>query len=275
DPDLQRHREDELEVSVLVVPAPPLVGLRLRVPGRRVLPLLLPSERGQVEESPHAAERLDAAMGREVRAEDVVAVVNEDAETERLAVLVDALLGCLGPDAEVEVEVALEGRMPRDRPAHSLPVVRDLRNRSPGDEHEGRVACVQVGEVADLVDEHRAAVATHILIRPEHEVVEKQLPATFEEIEQPSLARGPVEDVVLIDVHPREPATLGGKIVARARGLLLLDEQRVPRRLPLHRGNDWWKIHGFLSSGGSDPHDPISIGGEPPPGWVSPGTLAG
>jgi hypothetical protein len=34
-----------LGVSVLVVPAPPLVGLRLRVALRRVLPLLLPTER--------------------------------------------------------------------------------------------------------------------------------------------------------------------------------------------------------------------------------------
>src|SRR5262249_36634477 len=48
-----------------------------------------------------------------------------------------------------------------------------------------------------------------------------------------------------------------------------------PGRLPLLHGNDWWKIHGFLSFGGCGLHDPISIVGEPPPGWVSPGTLAG
>src|SRR5262249_22204038 len=149
---------------------------------------------------------------------------NEDAETERLAVLVDALLGRLWPDAEVDVEVALEGRVPRDRPAHALPIALDLGYRGPGDEREGRVARVQVGEVADLVDEHRAAVATHVLIRPEHEVVDKQLPPTFEEIEQPGLARGRVEDVFLLDVHPREPAPLGGERVPRVGGLLLLDE---------------------------------------------------
>jgi hypothetical protein len=42
---------------------------------------------------------------------------------------------------------------------------------------------VQVSQVADLVDEHRAAVAAHVLIRPEHEVVEQQLPAALEEVE--------------------------------------------------------------------------------------------
>src|SRR5213592_3975660 len=111
-----------LRISVLVVPAPPLVRLRLRVPVRRVFPLLLPTQRRQVEERPHAAERLGAAIRREVRAEDVVVLSNEGAEPERLAVLVDALLRCLGSDAEVNVEIGLERRVPRDRPAHAVPV---------------------------------------------------------------------------------------------------------------------------------------------------------
>src|SRR5262249_54773939 len=66
----------ELGSLVLVVAAPPLVGLRLRIPDRRVLPLLLSTERGQVEKGPDAAERLDAAVGREVGAENVIAVAN-------------------------------------------------------------------------------------------------------------------------------------------------------------------------------------------------------
>src|SRR6185436_1077650 len=111
-----------LRLFVFVVAAPPLVRLGLRIAGRRVRPLFLAPERREVEEGPHAAEGLDAAGRREVGAKDVVAVAQEDAEAERLAVLVDALLGRRRPDAEVDIEIAFEGRVPGKRPAHSLPV---------------------------------------------------------------------------------------------------------------------------------------------------------
>src|SRR6266545_5416329 len=69
--------------------------------------------------------------------------------------------------------------------------------------HAGRSSTpIGVGEVADLVDEHRAAVAANVMVRAEHEVVEEQLPAALEEVEQRGLARRPIEDVVLLDVNP-------------------------------------------------------------------------
>jgi catechol 2,3-dioxygenase-like lactoylglutathione lyase family enzyme len=46
---------------------------------------------------------------------DIDAVADEGAEAERLAVLVDALLRCLRPDAEVDVEVGPERRVLRGR----------------------------------------------------------------------------------------------------------------------------------------------------------------
>src|SRR5919198_1562666 len=144
---------------VLVVPAPPLVRRALRVTGRRVLPVLLPAERRQVEERPDAAERLHAALRREVGATDLVAVAEEDAEAERLAVLVLRRVGRLEARSEVDVEVVLEGRVPRDRPAHPRPVRLDLLDRRARYKREGGVARVEVGEVADLVGDHRAAVA--------------------------------------------------------------------------------------------------------------------
>src|SRR5947208_16754528 len=115
---------------------------------------------------------------------DVLAVAQEDAEAKRLAVLVDALLRRLRPDAEVEVEVGLERRVPRGLPAHALPVGLELLDRGARDEREGRVAGAQVGEVADLVDGHGAAVAARLLVQPEPEVVAKQLPAALEEAHQ-------------------------------------------------------------------------------------------
>ena len=113
--------------------------------------------------------------------------------------------------------------------------------------------------MADLVDEHRAADAAHVLVRSEHEVVEEQLPAPLEEIEQRRLAVRPVEDVVLVDPHPRKPAALGGERVARTGGFLLLGEERVPRCLPFRLRRrpveDSWApfAHSFL---------PISIEGD-------------
>src|SRR6266508_4829876 len=75
-------------------------------------------------------------MRGEVGAKDAVAVAKEDAEPERFAVLVDRRLGCLGRDTEVDVEVTLERREPRDGPPHALPVRLDLRERGAG--HEGK-----------------------------------------------------------------------------------------------------------------------------------------
>src|SRR5438874_13154305 len=155
--------ESALTCPVFVVAAPPLVRLRLRVPAGRVLPLLLATERCQVEEGPNAAEGFDATGCGEVRAKDAVAVAQEDAEAAILAVMVAVRLRRFRPDADVDVELALQRRVPRDGPTHPLSVRLDLRNRRAGHERKGGVAGVQVGEVADLVDEHRAAVAARVL----------------------------------------------------------------------------------------------------------------
>jgi hypothetical protein len=55
-------------------------------------------------------------------------------------------------------------------------------------------------------------------------VVEKQLPAALEEVEQRCLAGRAVEDEDMDDPNPRQPATLGGERVACPGGILLLDE---------------------------------------------------
>ena len=81
---------------------------------------------------------------------------------------------------------------------------------------------MQVSKVADLVDEHRAPVAARLLVRPEHEVVEEQLPAALKQVEQPSLPVRSVEDVVLLDSDDGQPATLGGERVARPGCVLFL-----------------------------------------------------
>src|SRR4029453_3246825 len=129
------------------MPAPPLVWLALRIAGGRVLPLLLTAQRRQVEKRPHAAERLGAAVRREVRAEHLVAVAEKHAQAERLPILVDARLRRLRGTAEADVEVALERRVPRDLPPHAFPVRLDLLDRRTGDGGERGVARMQVREM--------------------------------------------------------------------------------------------------------------------------------
>src|SRR5689334_10202301 len=96
-----RHRRLE------VVVAPPLVRRRLRVTLGRVLPRLLPAERGDVEVRPGPTHRLVTARVDEVGAEDVAVVVAD--ERVRAVPLVDTM---------VAVEV-VEHREPRDVPSHA------------------------------------------------------------------------------------------------------------------------------------------------------------
>jgi hypothetical protein len=74
-----------------------------------------------------------------------------------------------------------------------------------------------VGEVADLVDEHRAAIAARLLVGAEHEVVEDELTASLEEVDQARLAVPALEHVLLFDPDHRQAAALGGTSASRAR----------------------------------------------------------
>jgi len=75
----EAHRRSarSLARAVGVVVVPPLVGRRLRVALRRVLPFLLAPERGDVEVTPGAAQLLVATVVDEVGAEDAIAVADE------------------------------------------------------------------------------------------------------------------------------------------------------------------------------------------------------
>ena len=67
------------------------------------------------------------------------------------------------PDAEVDREV-VGGGEPGHVPPHPLPEPLDVLLRRAGHEHEGGVASVQVGQVADLVGVHRTARAALVWI---------------------------------------------------------------------------------------------------------------
>ena len=54
--------------------------------------------------------------------------------------------------------------------AHAAPEDLDRGDRRVQNEDERPIAGIEMGEVADLVDEHRAAVAAQLLVGPEHEM---------------------------------------------------------------------------------------------------------
>src|SRR5687768_5844937 len=84
-PARRRRGRTRSRLPVLVVQAPPLVGRRLRDALRRVLPLLLAPERGDVEVAPGAPHRLVAAGVDEVGAEHLVALAQEGVRAVPLA----------------------------------------------------------------------------------------------------------------------------------------------------------------------------------------------
>src|SRR6185437_13263334 len=61
-PLLDRLAQPGIVLSVGVMPPPPLVPLRLRIPFRRLLPILLPAQRRHVQVAPHAAHRFIATI---------------------------------------------------------------------------------------------------------------------------------------------------------------------------------------------------------------------
>jgi len=86
--------------------------------------------------------------------------------------------------------------------------------------------------------------------RGEHEVLHHQLAAAFEQLGQRAPALGPVEDVVLLDAHPRQRAAFAGDLVAQARQLLLARQQRLALGNPSVPGHDGMVRGAHFGNGG-------------------------
>src|SRR6266550_607115 len=91
-------------------------------------------------------------------------------------------------------------------------------------------------EMTKLVNHHRAARSPRLGpafdSRREHEVIDDELPPSFEEIEQTDFAVGSVEFVLLVDLRHRLPAALRGQLVLLTGGGFLFREQFFVRFLP-------------------------------------------
>src|SRR3954452_21340176 len=103
-----------------------------------------------------------------------------------------------------------------------------------------------MAEMGELVDDHRAAIAAGLLIRPEHEVVDEQLPPALEQVEEGRDAVRSLEFVLLLDPHDRLATALGGEGVALPRHRLLLGQYALVRGVPFILRHDVREIHPSL-----------------------------
>src|SRR5262245_44285349 len=123
---------------------------------------------------------------------------------------------------EVIVEVGAERRIPRDIPSPLLPVGCELCEGSARSQREGRVALAQQREVAQRVHVPRAARASLLPCRIEHEVIDDELAAALEQWLETELAARAVEYIVFLDPHHRQATPLGVDAVVVLGELLLV-----------------------------------------------------
>ncbi len=175
-------------------------------------------------------------------------------------------------DAEVLIEVVGD-RVPGHVPAHPILEPRDFVLRSARGEGERRVAGVQMGDVGNLVGDHRAADAR--VLGPalhsglEEGAVEDELAASVEEVAEGRGAVRSFELVLLLHLEPRHAPPFGCNGVARLRQRLLLDEQSLPRSFPLVAGHDRGCVHRESPLWASRPEVPRDGRLEPRKFWAS------
>src|SRR5262245_11789362 len=109
---------------------------------------------------------------------------------------------------------------------------------------------MEVREIADLIHEHRASgtAGRGPAGDPwrEHEVVEDELAAPLEQIDERRAPFGTFEHVLLVDLRHGRPAALGGKRIALASRLLFLREQFLMCGKPVGLRYDVWNCSAAL-----------------------------
>src|SRR3546814_12742666 len=88
-----------------------------------------------------------------------------------------------------------------------------------------------------VVGHEGATRATLLPSRAEHEVLHQQLPAALEQVGKAAPALGCVENVILVDAHPRQRAALAGAPVTQVRQFFFLRQQRLALGKPFVPGD--------------------------------------
>src|ERR1700722_467503 len=220
--------------GVFIMQAPPTIGRAPLDALRRILPILLPPERRQIEEGPDAAQHLDAAPAGEIGTKQAVGATEENVKAKAAI------------HAEVGVEI-IEGRIPRHRPAHALFEFLDIGDRGARHKRKRSIAGMQMGEMADLIGEQAATRARMFIGRLQHVMIDDDLAAAVEQFGEAEPTAWRIENVILVDPFPAKPAAFGGQRIKGARPRLFLDEQRRALLMPLLARNDAWRMHGLCS----------------------------
>jgi hypothetical protein len=96
---------------------------------------------------------------------------------------------------------------------------------------------VNIGAV-HVVGEEGATGAALAQIPSPHEMIDDQLAAAVEELGERPFALGRIENVLLLDLHPRQRASLGSNEIAHAGECLLALEMRLACGKPLVSRHD-------------------------------------
>ncbi|MNT15476.1 hypothetical protein D3C72_1505290 [compost metagenome] len=154
---------------------------------------------------------------------------------------------------EVAVEVAVVRRGPREGPSHALLVRLQFRERCArhGRQHDVVVGQVD-GKTVEAVGNCRARRAAGLVVGPEHEVVDEQLRAPFEQLGQRGAAFVGFEAVRFVDPQPWQVLALLRQFVAAPRQCFFRLQQLEPGGQPVFaRGGCVCGHRGFLRECGA------------------------
>ncbi|MNL11465.1 hypothetical protein D3C87_1323030 [compost metagenome] len=156
-------------------------------------------------------------------------------------------------DVVIVVEIITKGRDPGEIPAHALAIGLDLCERCAGDGNPGDIVIVQMRQRAfDMIAEERAADTALVPIRAEHEMIDKQLAAAIEKLDECLSAGKRLEGIIFVDLHPRERLARRPHSVAQV-GFFLLKHQKFKARIaPFILVDD--RIVGVILCGCGDIH---------------------
>src|ERR1700704_3765638 len=218
----------------------------------------LAAQRGQVQEPVSAQHDIGAYPVGRIRVVDPAVVANEDTDalpvgtvgrhvSQPLAleggfvfvVVFDRRYRLVVADMQVVVEVTALRRVPRQVPAHArLELAQTLIRRARHQHQRGIRTLIQVDRIWHVVHSERATRATLVDVVQPHEVVDDELAAAFEQIDEPDCALWALERIVLVDLDGGKRTPLLGKgSELPARGFLLRQQIQTSRKPLLPRSD--------------------------------------
>src|SRR6185295_5699685 len=112
-------------------------------------------------------------------------------------------------------------------PAHALAESFDVGKRCPRNPRVAHIVMLEMRQGAiDMVGLERAADTALALVGAPHEMLDDELAAAVEEIGKRNLSFRRIEDVILLDLDPRQGEPRLVELIAPAREFLLLGKQR-------------------------------------------------